>query len=155
MEVMKTRAAHGFTIVELMIVVAILGILSAVATPAYINHVNRSKQSEAITALLTAKLEQEVWWEDYGRYTASIGCLASFGDSCGLATYTTANGYAVQVASAGTQVYRLTASKKIYPYAGTDIVQLQVTANTLAAAAKPEVLNEDALKFSLFSWIFD
>lgn len=152
---MKTRAALGFTLVELMIVVAILGILSAVATPAYINHINRSKQSEAITALLTAKLEQEVWWEDYGQYAANIGCLPSFGDSCSRVTHTTANGYAVQVASSGTQIYRLSASKKIYPYAGTDIVQLQVTANTRAAAAKPEIINEDALKFSLFSWIFD
>jgi type IV pilus assembly protein PilA len=47
--------AKGFTLIELMIVVAIIGILSAVALPAYQDYTVRSKMSEAILAGTSAK----------------------------------------------------------------------------------------------------
>ncbi len=47
----KLRKKEGFTLIELMIVVAIIGILAAVAIPAFINYVKRSKTSEAFENL--------------------------------------------------------------------------------------------------------
>lgn len=50
------RHAGGFTLIELMIVVAIIGILAAVAMPAYQQYVTRSKVSEIVLATATCKL---------------------------------------------------------------------------------------------------
>lgn len=45
----------GFTLIELMIVVAIVGILAAIALPAYQDYVIRSKMSEAVAAIAACK----------------------------------------------------------------------------------------------------
>jgi type IV pilus assembly protein PilA len=49
------RTQRGFTLIELMIVVAIVGVLAAIALPAYQDYVVRSKMSEPLAALAEAK----------------------------------------------------------------------------------------------------
>ena len=49
------RAQQGFTLIELMIVVAIIGILAAVALPAYQDYVARAKVSETVLAASSAR----------------------------------------------------------------------------------------------------
>ena len=55
-QTMKRRAQAGFTLIELMIVVAIIGILAAIAIPQYQNYVSRAKWQDNIARVATTKL---------------------------------------------------------------------------------------------------
>jgi type IV pilus assembly protein PilA len=72
MNKMTNKAQKGFTLIELMIVVAIIGILAAVALPAYKTYTDRAKFSEVVIATSSAK-------------SAVIICLQS-GKGCGALT---------------------------------------------------------------------
>ena len=57
----QIRNQKGFTLIELMIVVAIIGILAAVAIPAYTDYMKRSKVTEAMGLLGGLKVPAEEW----------------------------------------------------------------------------------------------
>lgn len=56
---MKRKAQQGFTMIELMIVVAIVGILAAVAVPQYQDYVTRARWSTTFSAMATIKTAVE------------------------------------------------------------------------------------------------
>ncbi|MFT3842504.1 MAG: prepilin-type N-terminal cleavage/methylation domain-containing protein [Myxococcaceae bacterium] len=65
---MLKRLKKGFTLIELMIVVAIIGILAAIAIPNFIRFQARSKQSEAKTNLKAMFTAQKSWFGERDQY---------------------------------------------------------------------------------------
>src|SRR4051812_35807009 len=58
----------GFTLIEILIAVAIVGILAAIALPSYNQYVVRGKLAEAYSSLLSARVQSEQWFQDNRTY---------------------------------------------------------------------------------------
>ena len=67
------KAQKGFTLIELMIVVAIIGILAAIAIPAYNDYTKRAKFSEVVQATQALKTAVEVCASDLNTVTGCTG----------------------------------------------------------------------------------
>ncbi|MDO8464627.1 MAG: type IV pilin protein [Gallionella sp.] len=70
------KMQQGFTLVELMIVVVIVGILSVVALPAYSNYVIRGKIPDATSNLANKRVKMEQFFQDNRTYLAGPACNA-------------------------------------------------------------------------------
>ncbi|MBI3343317.1 MAG: type IV pilin protein [Gammaproteobacteria bacterium] len=62
----------GFTLIELMITVAVVGILAAIAYPSYMDSVRKSRRSDAINDLSAIALAQEKWRANYPTYATNL-----------------------------------------------------------------------------------
>lgn len=69
---------RGFTLIEIMVTVAIVGILAAIAYPSYIEQVRKSRRADAKTALVTAAQTMERFFTEKNSYAA-----ATAGDAAG------------------------------------------------------------------------
>lgn len=63
----------GFTLIELMIVVAIIGILAGIAYPAYSEYVKKGRRADAKAGLMSLQLAQEKYRTNCTQYATAIG----------------------------------------------------------------------------------
>lgn len=105
-------AHRGFTLIELMIAVAVVAILAAVALPSYQSYVLKSRRSEAWTLLQNAQLAQERHRLTNTAYTSAVGSLTGVCPASGdcVTTY-----YQLTVTAASATGFTLRAT----PRAGT------------------------------------
>lgn len=66
---MKHQRSRGFTLTELMIVVAIIGIVSAIAYPSYQSYTQKTRRSAAQATLTEAAAQQEQYYLNFKKYT--------------------------------------------------------------------------------------
>lgn len=96
---------RGFTLIEVMIVVAIVGILAAIALPSYSEYLRRGYRAEARAALLQANQ----WMERASTATGTYPLAASFPVSL---TKVPSDRYAIAAASADGRTFTLTATRQ-------------------------------------------
>ncbi|WP_026469782.1 pilin [Aliivibrio logei] len=71
----KRQGQKGFTLIELMIVVAIIGVLSAIAIPAYKDYVSKSQAASALATLKSLVTPAELIIQEEGTLSSAISTL--------------------------------------------------------------------------------
>lgn len=104
LQTMKHSVQKGFTLIELMIVVAIIGILAALAIPAYQDYTIKARVNEGASVTGAVKTAMEVYWSEKGNLTDAFDSTSVFGDD-DLGLSTVASQYVSQVRISGTATF--------------------------------------------------
>lgn len=99
----RSRSALGLTLVELVIALAVLGILASAAWPHYADSVRRGRRADAVQAAARVQQAQEAWLGNQLRYSDRLADL-------GLAAASPGGHYTLALSGASATAYTLTVS---------------------------------------------
>ena len=143
------RSTYGFSLIELMIVVAIISILAAIAFPAYDAYVIRGKRAEGRALLMDSASKMEKHYGDCLKFGSTIAatrdCAAGNVNFCGKTTCESETGkYEVAIINGSVNAYTLTADPQL-PFADIQcgILILKHTGEKCINAAAGEVCSSD------------
>lgn len=97
---------RGFTLIELMIVVAVVAILAAIALPSFLEQTRTARRSDALAEVGRVQMAMERWRADNPSYVTNAGNAASY------PTVTSSSHYAIALSGQSATGYTLTATKQ-------------------------------------------
>lgn len=123
------RAHAGFTLLELMIVVVIVGVLASIALPAYGDYVLRGNRTVARTVILRIASQQENYFADRKQYATTLGTLSGDYSPPSTTTIYVKKDGRIQTASSSEVIYGVTLT-------GASASAFTITATPLNQQAK-------------------
>ncbi|HSI22779.1 MAG TPA: type IV pilin protein [Methylophilaceae bacterium] len=94
------KKSQGFTLIELMIVVVVIGILSMIALPSYQDYVRKSRRADVMTKMLDTQLYEEKWRANNSQYAITATSIGS----------PTSDYYTITIGSVGASTYTINAT---------------------------------------------
>lgn len=131
------KAISGFTLIEVMIVVVIIGILSAIAYPNYTEYVRRGARADAMTLLLDAANKQEQFFVDNRVYSDNLAAI-------GVATATENGYFNVTLENVTADTFRIVATAAAGPVRGDEQCPA-LTIDELGVRGVAGTTNQDAI----------
>lgn len=105
------RRPGGFTLIELMITVAVVGILAAIAYPSFMDSIRKSHRTDAFAALSAVQQAQERWRSNQSAYTTALTPLPSASSpGLGLNATSSKGYYSINIDAANATGYTVTAT---------------------------------------------
>lgn len=126
---MHQKTARGFTLIELMIAVLVVGILATIAYPSYVNFIMKTRRSDALATLTHDQITLERCYAQNFSYNQACGSLPTF-------PQTSAQGfYSITLTNLGPTTYTLTATPLGSQQKDTSCASMSVNQSNVKAAA--------------------
>lgn len=146
----RIRAQQGFTLMELMITVAVVGILAAIAYPSFTEQIARSRRTEAQTILLSGQQWMERFYSENYRYDQNSAGTAITDSALFASRFSTspvsgqgAALYTIAVSAPTRDTYTITATRKT----GTSMAADRCGDITVDSLGRRSVVNYSTAKF--------
>ncbi len=130
----RLQKIGGFTLIEMMIVTTIIGILSAIAFPAYQSYVQQGRRTDGQAALLAVQVAQEKYRVSHTTYATSVTVL-------GLSSTSPDGHYTIAIAASPAptgSVYKATATATGQQAGDSSCTLLVITINNQAVTREPD-----------------